>query len=220
MKKRMFVLLISIIVTVFAQNVYSQEYMYTIQNPTMMREKPVTDATILNEIPKGEKLIVLVKEDPWIKVMYNDKIGYVELGHVTSSAPEEEAKTIDFLDIRTQYKQNKETMTKIKFQAWWKELKSSIENKRITSQGYVDTAKETWTGKLIIRLDVDVPSEGVSAYDIELQMDPVKDKEIATQLDKDEILSFTGKVTLFDIMLGGLIVNVEDVTILSHKKSQ
>jgi len=141
MKRGLSLLIINFMMCIFVQNVYSQEYMYASQSPTMMREKSTNDATVVSEIPKGEKLVVVGKEDRWIKVMYNDKIGYVDLAHVSLSSQAEETKSIDFLDLRTQYKQNKETMTKIKFETWWKETKDAIEGSRIISKGYVDSAK-------------------------------------------------------------------------------
>lgn len=130
----------------------------------------------------------------------------------------EEAIPVDFLEIRNQYKENKETMTKIKFETWWDELQASIKGKRIISRGYVDSAKETWTGKLIVRLDIDPPSNTASAYDIELKMNPEKDKEIVVKLDKEEIVTFTGTVDIFGMTFGTLLVTVKDVTILSHEK--
>lgn len=109
-------------------------------------------------------------------------------------------------------------MTKIKFETWWDELQASIKGKRIISRGYVDSAKETWTGKLIVRLDIDPPSNTASAYDIELKMNPEKDKEIVVKLDKEEIVTFTGTVDIFGMTFGTLLVTVKDVTILSHEK--
>ena len=62
--------------------------------------------------------------------------------------------------------------------------------------------KETWTGKLIIRIDIDLPSEQTSVYDVELNMDPEKDKVFVTELNKDELITFKGEFSNLDIIFG------------------
>ena len=119
----------------------------------------------------------------------------------------------DFQEARRQYQENKEKMTKLQFKEWWKKTKSEheIEGKYVFSDGYVDEAKESWTGKLIVRIDIDNPSVEASVYDIELVMDEQEDRDRVVKLEKDDEIRFVGKVTLFDFVLGSLAVKMEEV---------
>ena len=142
----------------FSTIVYSQEYIYSSDKGTVLREQPSEDGKLLLEISRGEKLVVIEKQKEWIRVFYNEIVGYIQSKQLVSTPPQEQALIVDFIDIRTQYTKNKQEMTKFKFEAWGKEIQKKYVGELIQTQGYVEQAKETWGGDLIVQINIDPPS--------------------------------------------------------------
>ena len=94
------------------------------------------------------------------------------------------------------------------------EKKQELKGKQITSQGIVEDVGEGLLGGLTVRIDIDPPSETFSVSDIDLEMDPQKDKALVVRLRKDERIKFTGRISFIDYILGSLQITLEDVKIL------
>ena len=202
-----------------AQTVFSQEYVYTSQNPTMLREHAKESAKVIQEVPQGEKLIVIEKQADWIKVLYNTAMGYIAISQLSFAAPPDQIPFVDIEDLRKQYKNNQQTMTKIKFQSWWEDTQKSLMNHQIRSHGYVEQAKEGWVDGLHVQMNVDPLSEN-TVYDIVLLLNKERhDNSILAKLVKGELLEFTGYIESINTPLGAFVVRVKDVELLFKEQA-
>ncbi len=219
MKKILCLICMTLTLCIAERYGFSQEYIYSIQEPTILREQPTEDADVVLEIPKDEKLIVLEKHGDWIKVLHESIIGYVVASHVTLSIPTPDATFLDIIEFRSQYETNKETMTKIKFKRWWEDIEKSVTGQRIRSQGYVQKAKEGWLEGLHVQIDIDNPSEN-TGYDVILHLDKEKHQDALVNLIKGMNLQFAGTVESINTSLGIFVIRLDDVEMFFEEHAE
>lgn len=149
-------------------------------------------------------------------VIFFETMVCVQKGWAEQGEPGTKDNPLDFINgrlnaLRDEYRKNKEEMTDVKFNEWWKEVKASIKGKYIFTEGAVEDVKKTWTGKLTVLIDLDDSSETGNTYEIELVMNPKKHSKFVSTMKKDWSFQFWGKVTKFDFVSRNLDIIMEDI---------
>ncbi len=110
---------------------------------------------------------------------------------------------VDFETIRN----NMSHMTSIA----WSDYTRSLEGQRVNWIGWVSDVKEQWFGGYKLLIDMDPPGSA-SVQDVYIEDLP---KSVAAQFNKNQKVSFSGKIKSVMSLLGSCAVTLEDVTISS-----
>jgi len=125
------------------------------------------------------------------------KIKVLALGLVCGLTLSSSAFAVDFETIRG----NMNGMTSIA----WKSYTGSLEGQSVSWTGWVSDVKEQWGGGYKLLIDMDPPGSA-SVQDVYVENLP---EQLAGQFQKDQHLSFSGKIKSVRSVLGSCAITLE-----------
>lgn len=182
---------------VSGSSVPAASYRYAVADLNV-RAAPGTESPVAGRLETGERVRVGETAGGWTVVLSQD--GNDVLGYASNSYLSAEPTAPPFAEIRDRMRQATE--------AQWNQYATALRGASVEWTGWVDEVNEKLAGGYEVWIDMDPPGS-MSVLDVLFDVDA----EVALELQKDQRVSFSGRIEAATNVVGALQIRLRDARI-------